>query len=218
MRGSLPHRARAYIAFLRTFGDVFWQRIRFAAFVAFFVIEGGLALLAILWSSRATYFAKSADTGRIFNPDGVSAHLRGSCVSRTQLHPSLAVDAFAGRRQHVCAGPWGLPGPARAADRDGRMRDAGCHWCTNAFQPLHCSGGPGAGRRHGACSRGRRTMRRQDIRGVREYQRGKGPRLIELVSWHPEAAPLRLPPVTYEDGHFRVLVRFPAATCAVGSQ
>jgi hypothetical protein len=45
-------------------------------------------------------------------------------------------------------------------------------------------------------------INRQDIRGVREYQRGKWSRLIELVPWRPEAAPLRLPPVTYEDGHF----------------
>jgi hypothetical protein len=47
-------------------------------------------------------------------------------------------------------------------------------------------------------------MKRQDILGVREYQRGNGPRLIELVCRHPEAAPLRLPPVRYEDGLFRV--------------
>lgn len=46
-------------------------------------------------------------------------------------------------------------------------------------------------------------MKRQDIRGVREYQRGRGPRLIELVSRHPEAPPLRLPPVWNEDGAFR---------------
>lgn len=46
------------------------------------------------------------------------------------------------------------------------------------------------------------TMSRQDIRGVREYQRGKGSRLIELVPSRPGAAPLRLPPVTYDDGHF----------------
>ncbi len=34
-------------------------------------------------------------------------------------------------------------------------------------------------------------------------RRGKGPRLIELVSQHPEVAPLRLPPVWNEDGAFR---------------
>jgi hypothetical protein len=47
-------------------------------------------------------------------------------------------------------------------------------------------------------------LSRHDILGVREYQRGKGPRLIELVSCHPGVAPLRLPPVRYEDGPFRV--------------
>jgi hypothetical protein len=47
------------------------------------------------------------------------------------------------------------------------------------------------------------AMKRQDILGVREYQRGKGPRLIELVCRHHEAASLRLPPVWNEDGAFR---------------
>jgi hypothetical protein len=46
-------------------------------------------------------------------------------------------------------------------------------------------------------------MSRQDILGVRYYQRGKGPRLIELVPRDPAAASLRLPPVRYEDGPFR---------------
>ena len=79
----------------------------------------------------------------------------------------------------------------------------------NPLREKNCSGGRDQARR-GPFETSRRNlivggaaMERQDIRGVREYQRGKGPRLIELVSWRPEAAPLRLPPVTYEDGHFR---------------
>jgi len=47
------------------------------------------------------------------------------------------------------------------------------------------------------------VMKRHDILGVREHQRGKGPRLIELVPRIPEATALRLPPVTHEDRPFR---------------
>ena len=36
------------------------------------------------------------------------------------------------------------------------------------------------------------AMSRQDVLGVRNYPHGKGPRLIELVSRDPAAAPLRL--------------------------
>ena len=202
VRGSLQHRARAYIAFLRTFGDVFWQRIRFAAFAAFFAIEGGLALLAILWSSRATYFAKSADTGWIFNP---TEYPRNYAVAASRepnfIRLSLWILLLGGASTYVLA-HGDTPDPLEL-----QIVMAGCVMLAitgalmlfsrftarvvlepDAVAVLALVGGA--------------TMSRQYIHGVREYQRGKGPRLIELVPWRPETASLRLPPVTYEDGHF----------------
>jgi hypothetical protein len=203
VRGSLQHRARAYVAFLRTFGDTFWQRVRFAAFVAFFVIESGLALLAILWSARATSWAKSADTSRTFNP---TEYPRTYAVAASRepnfIRLSLWMLLLGGASTYVMA-HGDSPDPLEL-----QIVTAGCVMLAvtgalmifsrftarvvlepDAVRVLALVGGA--------------AMERQEIRGVREYQRGKGPRLIELVHWRPEAAPLRLPPVTYEDGHFR---------------
>ena len=203
VRGSLQHRARAYIAFLRTFGDVFWQRIRFAAFVAFFVIEGGLALLAILWSSRATYVAKSADKGRIFNP---TEYPRTYAVASSRepnfIRLSLWMLLLGGAGTYVLA-HGDSPDPLEL-----QIVMAGCVMLsvTGALMLFSRFTARVVLEPEGVTVRalvGGATMSRHDIRGLREYRRGKGPRLIELAPWHPEAAPLRLPPVTYEDGHFR---------------
>jgi hypothetical protein len=198
VRGSMQHRARAYIAFLRTFGDIFWQRVRFAAFIAFFVIEGGLALLAILWSARATSWAKSADTSRTFNPKEYPRTYAVAASRRLSLWMLL----LGGASTYVMA-HGDSPDPLEL-----QIVTAGCVMVavTGALMIFSRFTArvvlePDAVRVRALV--GGAAMERQDIRGVREYQRGKGPRLIELVSWRPEAAPLRLPPVTYEDGHFR---------------
>jgi hypothetical protein len=203
VRGSLQHRARAYLAFLRTFGDIFWQRVRFAAFIAFFVIEGALALLAILWSARATSWAKSADTSRTFNP---TEYPRTYAVAASRepnfIRLSLWMLLLGGASTYVMA-HGDSPDPLEL-----QIVTAGCVMLavTGALMIFSRFTArvvlePDAVRVRALV--GGAAMERQDIRGVREYQRGKGPRLIELVSWRPEAAPLRLPPVTYEDGHFR---------------
>jgi hypothetical protein len=203
VRGSLQNRARAYFAFLRTFGDVFWQRIRLAAFVAFFVIEGGLALLAILWSSRATSFAKSAGTGWIFNP---TEYPRTYAVAASRepnfIRLSLWMLLLGGAGTYVLA-HGDSPDPLEL-----QIVMAGCVMLavTGALMIFSRFTARVVLEPDAVTVRalvGGTTMSRQDIHGVREYQRGKGPRLIELVSWRPEAAPLRLPPVKYEDGHFR---------------
>lgn len=201
--GSLQNRARAYLAFLRTFGDVFWQRIRFAAFVAFFVIEGGLKLLAILWSSRATSFAKSAGIGRTFNPtDYPRTYAVAASREPNFIRVSLWMLLLGGASTYVLA-HGDSPDPLEL-----QIVTAGCVMLavTGALMlfsrfTVRVVLEPDAVAVRALV--GGATMSRQDIHGVREYQRGKGPRLIELVPWRPEAAPLRLPPVTYEDGHFR---------------
>jgi len=203
VRGSLQHRARAYLAFPRTFGDVFWQRIRLAAFVAFFVIEGGLALLAILWSARATSWAKSAGTSRTFNPTEYP-RIYAVAASREPnfIRLSVWMLLLGGASTYVLA-HGDSPDPLEL-----QIVTAGCVMLavTGALMIFSRFTArvvlePDAVRVRALV--GGAAMSRQDIRGVREYQRGKGPRLIELVPWRPEAAPLRLPPVTYEDEHFR---------------
>jgi hypothetical protein len=203
VRGSLKNRARAYIAFLRTFGDVFWERVRLAAFVAFFVIEGSLALLAILWSARAASWAKSAGTSRTLNP---TEYPRTYAVAASRepnfIRVSVWMLLLGGASTYVIA-HGDSPDPLEQ-----QIVMAACVMLavTGALMILSRFTArvvlePDAVRVRALV--GGATMGRQDIRGVREYQRGKGPRLIELVPWHPEAAPLRLPPVTYEDAHFR---------------
>ena len=202
-RGSLPHRIRAYVAFLRAFGDDFWQRVRWAAFVAFLVIEGGLALLAKLWSARALSWPESAGTSRTFDPS---------------QYPRTYAVAASGDPNFIRLSVWILLlGSASTyviahADPDGFEQQivlAGCAMVavTGALMIFSRFTARVVLEPDGVAVRalvGGAEMRRQDILGVREYQRGKGPRLIELVSRLPGAAPLRLPPVRYEDGPFRV--------------
>jgi hypothetical protein len=203
VRGLLQHRARAYLAFLRTFGDIFWERIRFAAFVAFFVIEGGLALLAILWSSRATSFAKPAGTGWTFNPaDYPRTYAVAASREPSFIRVSLWMLLLGGAGTYVLA-HGDSPDPLEL-----QIVMAGCVMLavTGALMLFSRFTARVVLEPDAVTVRalvGGATMSRQDIRGVCEYQRDKGPRLIELVPWRPEAAPLRLPPVTYEDGHFQ---------------
>ena len=202
MRGSLQNRARAYVAFLRTFGDLFWLRIHFAAFVAFFVIEGGLRLLAIQWSSRATTFAKSTGIGCTFNPEEYP-RICAVAASREPnfIRLSLWMLLLGGASTYVLA-HGDSPDPLEL-----QIVTAGCVMLavTGAFMIFSRFTARVVLEPDAVAVRalvGGAMMSRQDIRGVREYQRGKGPHLIELVPWRPETAPLRLPPVTYEDGHF----------------
>jgi hypothetical protein len=203
VRGSLQNRARAYIAFLRTFGDVFWQRIRFAAFAAFFVTECGLALLAIIRSSRATNFANSADPGWIFDP---TEYPRTYAVAASRephfIRLSLWMLLLGGASTYVLA-HGDSPDPLEL-----QIVMAGCVMLsvTGALMLFSRFTASVILKPEAVTVRalvGGATMSRQDIRGVREYQRRKGARLIELVPRRAEAAPLKLPPVMYEDGHFR---------------
>jgi hypothetical protein len=203
VHGSLQNRARAYLAFLRTFGDIFWQRIRFAAFVAFFVIEGGLKLLAILWSSRATSFAKSAGIACSFNPtDYPRTYAVAASREPNFIRLSLWMLLLGGASTYVLA-HGDSPDPLEL-----QIVTAGCVMLavTGALMLFSRFTARVVLEPDAVAVRalvGGAKINRQDIRGVREYQRGKGSRLIELVPWRPEAAPLRLPPVTYGDGHFR---------------
>jgi hypothetical protein len=203
VRGSVQHRARAYLAFLRTFGDVFWQRIRFAAFVAFFVIEGGLALLALLWSARATAWAQSAGTSRAFDP---TEYPRTYAVAASRepnfIRLSLWMLLLGGASTYVLA-HGDSPDPLEL-----QVVTAGCVMLalTGALMLISRFTARVLLEPDGVTVRalvGGAAMKRQDILGVRDYQRGKGPRLIELVPRRPETTPLRLPPVTYEDRAFR---------------
>jgi hypothetical protein len=203
VRGSLPHRVRAYLAFLRSFGDVFWQRIRLAVFVAFFVIEGGLALLAKLWSARALAWPESAGTSRAFNPmQYPRTYAAAASREPNFIRLSVWLLLLGGASTFVLAHA-DSPDPLEL-----QIVMAGCVMAavTGALMIFSRFTARVVLEPDGVTVRalvGGALMKRQDILGVREYQRGKGPRLIELVSRHPEAPPLRLPPVWNEDGAFR---------------
>lgn len=202
-RGSLAHRLRAHSAFLRTFGDVFWQRVRLAAFVAFLMLEGGLALFAKLLSARRLAWPGSAATNAAFNS--------------TEYPRSYAV-AASGEPNFLRLSVWMLLLGAAStyvfahADPDPPEREIVLAVCamvaaTGALMIISCFTARVVLEPDGVTVRalvGGAAMRRLDVLGVREYQRGKGPRLIELLSRHPEVKPLRLPPVRYEDGPFRI--------------
>jgi hypothetical protein len=203
VRGSLPHRVRAYLAFLRSFGDVFWQRIRLAVFVAFFVVEGGLALLAKLWSAHTLAWPESASTSRVFNP---MQYPRTYAVAASRepnfIRLSVWLLLLGGASTFVLAHA-DSPDPLEL-----QIVTAGCVMMTvtGALMIFSRFTARVVLEPDGVTVRalvGGALMKRQDILGVREYQRGKGPRLIELVSRHPEAPPLRLPPIWNEDGAFR---------------
>lgn len=203
VRGSLQHSVRAYVAFLRTFGDVFWQRVRLAAFIAFFAIEGGLALLARLWSARATAWGESAGPNRAFN---AAEYPRTYAVAASREPNFIRLSVWM-----LLLGAASTYVVAHGDSPDLLEQQivlAGCVMVavTGALMIFSRFTARVVLEPDGVRVRalvGGALMSRHDILGVREYQRGKGPRLIELVSRHPGAAPLRLPPVGYEDGPFR---------------
>ena len=205
--GSLPQRLRAYVNFLRTYGDVFWERIRLAVFVAFFVLEGALALLARLWSARAPAWSESAAAGRAFNP---MEYPRTYAVAASRepnfIRLSVWMLLLGGASAYVLAHV-DTPDPLELQIEQQILMAlcvmvavTGALMIFSRFTARVVLDPDGVAVR---ALVGGAAMKRQDILGVREYQRGKGPRLIELISRHHEAASLRLPPVWNEDGAFR---------------
>jgi len=205
--GSLPQRLRAYVNFLRTYGDVFWERIRLAVFVAFFVLEGALALLARLWSARAPAWSESAAAGRAFNP---MEYPRTYAVAASRepnfIRLSVWMLLLGGASAYVLAHV-DTPDPLELQIEQQILMAlcvmvavTGALMIFSRFTARVVLDPDGVAVR---ALVGGAAMKRQDILGVHEYQRGKGPRLIELISRHHEAASLRLPPVWNEDGAFR---------------
>jgi hypothetical protein len=203
----LSLRLRAYVNFLRTYGDVFWERIRLTVFVTFFVLEGALALLAWLWSARAPAWPESAAASRAFNPmDYPRTYAVAASREPNFIRLSVWMLFLGGASTYVLAHV-DTPDPLELQIEQqilmalcvmvaltGALMIFSRFTARVVLEPDAVTvralvGGGG--------------MKREDILGVREYQRSKGPRLIELVS-RREAAPLRLPPVRYEDGPFRV--------------
>ncbi len=204
VHGSVLQRARAYFNYLRAFGDVFWQRIRLAAFLGFLVTEGGLALLARLWAAQTPeWLGAAAAANRAFNPmdyprtyavaaarephfirvavwmlflGGASVFLLAQAESPDPLETQIVMAASV-----IVAVTGALMIFSRFTAR--------VVLATDSVTVRALVGGA--------------AMRRQDVLGVRKYQRGKGPPLIELVPRDPAAAPLRLPPVWNEDDTFR---------------
>ncbi len=203
VQGSLPQRARAYLSYFRGFGDAFWQRIRMAAFFAFFLIEGGLALLAKLWSAQAPGWPSSEAADRAFNPMEYP-RTYAVAAAREPNFIRLAIWMFLlGGASTFLLAQADSPDPLET-----QIVMAGCVMVavTGALMIFSRLSARIVLSSDGVTVRalvGGAQMQRQDILGVREYPCGKGPRLIELVSRHPGAAPLRLPPAWNEDKAFR---------------
>jgi hypothetical protein len=200
---SLPRLVRGYAAFIGSFGDVFWQRIRLAVLATFLLLEGALALLA-MQSGRELAWPGSQGFSETFNP---MAYPRSyaTAASRDPKFVRLSVWMMLGG------------GACTYVVAHGDTPDMLVHQTVMAgFVMVSVTGAlmifsrltarvvlEQDGVRVRALVGGAR-MSRQDILGVRYYQRGKGPRLIELVARDPAAAALCLPPVRYEDGPFRI--------------
>jgi hypothetical protein len=193
----------AYFLYLRAFGDAFWQRIRLAALVTFLLIEGGLALLARLWAAQTAAWTGFETANRAFNPMEYP-RTYAVAAAREPNFVRLAVwMLFLGGASTFLLAQAESPDPLET-----QIVMAGCVMVaiTGALMIVSRFTARVVLDADGLAVRalvGGTAMKRQDILGVREYQRGKGPRLIELVSRHPAEGPLRLPPVWSEDAAFR---------------
>ncbi len=202
-RDSLTHLVRSYSAFLGSFGDVFWERLRWAVLATFFLLEGALALLAML-SDRSVTWPGSQGFSESFNP---MAYPRSyaAAASRDPNFIRLSVWMMLGG------------GACTYVVAHGDTPDMLVHQIVMAgFVMLSVTGALMIVSRFtarvvleqdGVSVRalvGGARMSREDILGVRYYSQVKGAPLIELVARDSAAAPLRLPPVRYEDGPFRV--------------
>jgi hypothetical protein len=203
MHGPLTQRVRAYLVYLRAFGDAFWERIRLAALVTFLLIEGGLALLARLWSARTAAWSGFATASHAFNPMEYP-RTYAVAVAREPNFIRLAVwMLFLGGASTYLMALAESPDPLETQiimAGSVMVAVAGALMIASRFMARVILDADAIAVR---ALVGGATMKRQDILGVREYQRGKGPRPIEVVSKYPSAASLRLPPVWSEDAAFR---------------
>jgi hypothetical protein len=203
IHGPLQQRVRAYVVYLRAFGDAFWQRIRLAVLVTFLLIEGGLALLAKLWSAQTRTLPGFETANRAFNPMEYP-RTYAVAAAREPNFVRLAVwMLFLGGASTFLLAQAESPDPLETQivmAGSVMVAVAGLLMIVSRFTARVVLEADGLAVR---ALVGGAAMKRHDILGVREYQRGKGPRLIELVSTHPSVAPLRLPPVWNEDASFR---------------
>lgn len=203
IHGPLPQRVHAYFLYLRAFGDAFWQRIRLAALVTFLLIEGGLALLARLWSAQTAAWPGFETANRAFNPMEYPRTYAVAAAREPNFIRLAVWMLFLGGASTFLLAQAESPDPLET-----QIVMAGCVMVAitgvlmivSRFTARVVLDADGLAVR---ALVGGAAMKRQDILGVREYQRGKGPRLIELVSRHPAEGPLRLPPVWSEDAGFR---------------
>ena len=203
IHGPLSQRVRAYFLYLRAFGDAFWQRIRLAALVTFLLIEGGLALMARLWSASTPAWPGFETATRAFNPMEYPRTYAVAAAREPNFIRLAVWMLFLGAASTFLLAQAESPDPLETQIvTAGSVMVAltGLLMIVSRFTARVVLGADGLAVR---ALVGGAAMERQHILGVREYQRGKGPRLIELVSRLPAQEPLRLPPVWNEDGAFR---------------
>ncbi len=203
IHGPLQQRVRAYVVYLRAFGDAFWQRIRLAALVTFLLIEGGLALLARLWSAKTPAWPGLETANRAFNPMEYPRTYAVAAAREPNFIRLAVWMLFLGGASTFLLAQAESPDPLETQivmAGSVMVAVAGLLMIVSRFTARLVLDVDGLAVR---ALVGGATMKRHDVLGVREYQRGKGPRLIELVSRYPSAAPLRLPPVWGEDATFR---------------
>jgi hypothetical protein len=199
---SLPRLVRSYIAFLGSFGDVFWQRVRLAVVATFFLLEGALALLALL-SGRSQTWPGSQGFSEAFDP---MAYPRSYATAGSRDPNFIRLSAWMMLGGGACTYVIAHSDTPDMLVHEIVLGGFVMVSVTGALMIISRFTARVVLEQDAVTVRalvGGARMSRHDILGVRYYQRGKGPRLIELVSRDPAAASLRLPPVRYEDGPFR---------------
>jgi hypothetical protein len=201
-RDSLTHLVRSYVAFLGSFGDVFWQRVRLAVLATFFLMEGALALLGLL--GRTQTWPGSQGFSEAFNP---LAYPRSYATAASRDPNFIRLSAWMMLGGAACTYVVAHSDTPDMLVHEIVLGGFVMVSVTGALMMISRFTARVVLEQDAVTVRalvGGARMSRQDILGVRYYQRAKGPRLIELVSRDPAARPLRLPPVRYEDGPFRI--------------
>ena len=202
--GSLSFRIHAYLSFLSGEGPEFWQPLRWVAFLAILLFEGGFLLLDWFARRSASQWTFAQGATRTFNPfDYPRTYFLMPVLGRFSTRLGVWMLVFGAASAYLLTTiPWADP-------QETGMVMAGLIViaCAGAFIAVNVVASRVVLRADDLELRrlvGRKVIRRSDILGIRRRAPRAGVRIVEVVPRIAGVTPVLIPPVLRADDAFRL--------------